>query len=390
MKIGILTQPLHTNYGGIIQNWALQQVLIRMGHEPEMIWRNYDAPDVSAGLFLSRCGSCVKTIIRRYVLNNKKAVIRSPFEKNYNPWMPRFADDDFINRIARTKECFSDLQLRKIISGKSYDAFIVGSDQVWREEYSPRIETYFLDFLPSSDSRPKIAYAASFGTDTGYISPQKIPGCQKLLERFSAVSVREDGGLQIIHEVFRRTDAIKALDPSLLLDRDDYETLIRKKDRRHDRERFIGAYILDSNDEKENILADIASEKGLEVKRESGSYEGHEMSTISQWLAVYADAEYIVTDSFHGCVFSIIFNKPFVAIGNKKRGLDRFTSLLSMLKLEDRLILTLSGYYKKKTLLMTSIDYGAVDKQLQALKKGSINFLKNGLSVDSCHRSHLF
>lgn len=378
MKIGILTQPLHTNYGGIIQNWALQQVLIRMGHEPEMIWRNYDAPDVSAGLFLSRCGSCVKTIIRRYVLNNKKAVIRSPFEKNYNPWMPRFADDDFIKRITRTKECFSDLQLRKIISGKSYDAFIVGSDQVWREEYSPRIETYFLDFLPSSDSRPKIAYAASFGTDTGYISPQKIPGCQKLLERFSAVSVREDVGLQIMHEVFRRTDVIKTLDPSLLLDRDDYEALIRKTDRRQGR--FIGAYILDRNDEKENILADIASEKGLEVKRESGSYEGHEMSTISQWLAMYADAEYIVTDSFHGCVFSIIFNKPFIAIGSKKRGLDRFTSLLSMLKLEDRLILTLSGYYNKKESLMASIDYQIVNERLSILKIKSSKFLKNALS----------
>ena len=379
MKIGILTQPLHTNYGGVIQNWALQQVLIRMGHEPEMIWRNHDAPDFSLSLMLRRFGSFGKTIILRYILNNKKVVLLSPFEKMYNPRTPRFADNKFIKRITKTKECFSDLQLRKIISRNSYDAFIVGSDQVWREEYSPRIETYFLDFLPSTDSRPKIAYAASFGTDTNYISPQKLPNCQKLLEKFSAVSVREDGGLKIIHEIFRRTDAMKVLDPSLLLDIEDYEALIQKEDR-HDSERFIGAYILNRNNDKEYIIADIASEKGLAVKQESGSYEDHKMLTISRWLAMFADAEYIVTDSFHGCVFSIIFNKPFVAIGNEVRGLDRFTSLLSMLKLEDRLILTLSEYCNKKESLMVSTDYQAVNERLSLLKKESISFLENALS----------
>lgn len=379
MKIGILTHPLHTNYGGVIQNWALQQVLIRMGHEPEMIWRNYDAPDFSLSLMLRRFGSFGKTIILRYILNNKKVVLRSPFEKTYNPRTPRFADNKFIKRITKTKECFSDLQLRKIISRNSYDAFIVGSDQVWREEYSPRIETYFLDFLPSTDSRPKIAYAASFGTDTDYISPKKLPNCQKLLEKFSAVSVREDGGLKIIKEVFKRDDAIKVLDPTLLLDRDDYEALIRKEDR-HKGERFVGVYILDRNDDKEYIIADIASETGLTVQQESGHYEGHKMLTISRWLAVFADAEYIVTDSFHGCVFSIIFNKPFVAIGNEVRGLDRFTSLLSMLKLEDRLILTLSEYCNKKESLMVSIDYQAVNERLSVLKVKGINFLENALS----------
>lgn len=379
MKIGILTQPLHCNYGGIMQAWALQQALRRMGHEPELIARQWTAP-MGVMAVARRIGSFAKTLFLKGLRHRNDLLLRNPLSRNYSPVRPESCDRQFVkDQVAKTCSIYSDGKLRAVIAKRDYDAFVVGSDQVWREIYSPRIETYFLDFLNASDRRRRIAYGASFGTDSAYISEEKLPACRALLRRFDAVSVREDGGLRIAREVFGRKDAVKVLDPTLLLSSDDYRRLIRPADL-HSGGSHMAVYILDTDDGKREVVSDLSSRMGLPVNRMSASYSGKPMATVSQWLANFAGAAFVVTDSFHGCVFSIIFHKPFLAIGNAWRGLDRFTSLLRPLGLSDRLVMDADEYRRHRDTFAPTIDYAAVDRRLAAMRQTSLAFLREALA----------
>ena len=379
MKIGILTQPFRLNYGGIIQNWALQQVLKNMGHEPIMINRCDNAPVRTAKLMAPRCLSFVKHSILKAVGRDSWAILCNPFARFYNIYQPRYADKHFCSEhIEKSKELYSDDELRRWIGKCDIEAFIVGSDQVWRQEYSPRIETYFIDFLPENDKRKRIAYAASFGTDSGYIDEDKLAECSRLLKRFDAVSVREDGGLKIAREVFGCNNVVKVLDPTLLLSADHYKALI--KETAKPGKPYVAAYVLDEDEEKTAILNDVVSSLKMPIKRLSINYSGTKLPTVPQWLATFANADYVVTDSFHGCIFSIIFQKPFIAVGNISRGLDRFISLLDSLDLRARLINTLEEYTVKRSSLLTPIDYSSMNKRLEDHRRQSLSFLTNALA----------
>ena len=379
MKIGILTQPLVLNYGGIIQNWALQQILKSLGHEPVMINRCYDAPIRTAKLIVVRSLSFIKHLTLKAIGRDSRASLCNPFARVYNLYVPTYADKSFCSEeIVKSKALYSDQELRKWVDNCDVEAFIVGSDQVWRQEYSPRIETYFLDFLSETDTRKRIAYAASFGTDCGYISEDKLAECCRLLSRFDAVSVRENGGLKIVREVFGYNEAVKTLDPTLLLSADHYKAVINGE--REPSKPYVAAYILDDTEEKTSILNDVASTLSLPVKRMSANYTGSKMPTIPQWLAKFANADYVVTDSFHGCIFSIIFEKPFIAFGNVGRGLDRFSSLLDSLGLENRLVNSLNGFNANRSTLLSPIDYKRVKVQLDEQRRQSLSFLTNALA----------
>ncbi len=369
------------NYGGIMQAWALQQVLKRMGHEPETLARNNDAHTESRLRLLRRNGlSFCKRVCMKLFIRGKYIYLCSPFCPQYSV-EPKMADKGFVKkRIARSKGLFSDEALRLYIAQAGFEAFIVGSDQVWREEYSPRLETYFLDFLKDDDARKRIAYAVSFGTNEGYISDEKMPICRKLLRRFDAVSVRENGGVQIVQKDFEREDAVMTLDSSLLLTADEYVSLINKKDRRQNGS-YVAAYILDDTQEKQLICRHVAARRNKPLKVQSCTYiTGQRMPTVSQWLANFADADFVITDSFHGCVFSIIFHKPFIAIGNAGRGMERFLSLLAVCGLSHRLVLGKDDYQRHHDSLLSAPDYHAVDQKLLLLRANSIKFLEDALS----------
>lgn len=376
MKIGILTQPLHWNYGGIIQNWALQQVLRRMGHEPKMIFiTGHDKPNVQ--LITLRCLSFAKCAIKKYLLNRSDVYLHSVLDPRYNPSGPHYADDEFVKDICKTKPLVRDSNLAALVNKQGYEAFVVGSDQVWREEYSPRIQSYFLDFMPEDDKRKRIAYAASFGKESDYISPEKMPECRRLLGRFDAVSVREAEGVDIVRRDFGRHQVEKVLDPTLLLSATDYEALIAPTDRHSSP--YIASYILDPDDEKTAILTQLATDKNLPVSEINIGIRPEGMPTVSQWLANFADADFVVTDSFHGCVFSIIFSKPFIAIANAERGLGRFVSLLSEFSLISRLVYNFDDFSTKRQHLLVPLDYSPVRQRHDALRNHSLTWLKNAL-----------
>lgn len=382
MKIGILTQPLHANYGGVIQAWALRQTLEKLGYEPTTINFRYWRASLTIGRIALNLASFAKTIVYKILRGDSKRVLRSPISRDYHSDdIPLYCDLKFIkNKIKITPAVYGPEEFNNWIRkhDDDFDAYIVGSDQVWREIYSPDIETFFLNFLAPDDKRKKIAYAASFGVEEGYIGEGKLPNCIELLKRFDAVSVREEGGLRILKDVFHRDNGLRVLDPTLLLPKEDYAKIIKPKDRCNDE--YLAAYILDENEDKEKIADELKTALNLPAKNIHLYSGGGKLPTVSKWLSMFADAEFVVTDSFHGCVFSIIFQKPFVAIGNEQRGLDRFTSLLSMFGLMDRLVLTWEEFQAKKDGLLQPIDYVEVDKILQQERQKSLAFLRAALT----------
>lgn len=233
-----------------------------------------------------------------------------------------------------------------------FNSIIVGSDQVWRIPYAyPDIQTYFLDFIKNKNIQ-KIAYSASFGTDDIEFSEEQIKECGKLIKDFKRVSVREDSALDLINNKYKwecKYKPIQTLDPTMLLTKEEYINLSSDYKNKLDGELFY--YILDMTEDKKKVLDQMSKDLGYKpftVKSISDNWfddvQKQIVPPIELWLQAFNKAKYIFTDSFHGCVFSIIFNKDFVAYGNKERGLSRFDSLIRMFNIKDRFIYKYEDY----------------------------------------------
>lgn len=375
MRIGILTQPLYTNYGGLVQCYALQTVLQRLGHETVILQREFDRQYTFRGGCIYYAKHIVKMLMGKreswhYVVAQEKRdyIAQNTYkfiEKNINP---------------RSEYCYTTEQLAKEVERLNLDAIIVGSDQVWRPYYSPCQPNYFLDFLPENSKIKRISYAASFGGDTWTFSPELTKQCAALLQKFDAVSVREQSGIKLCKEHFG-VDAIQVLDPTMLLEKEDYINI--SKEHKTNRGNLF-CYVLDKTQEKQNIINHIAKETGKqpfesmptlppETYHLYGDIDKCIYPPVEDWLSAFNEADMVITDSFHGTVFSIIFNKPFFVIGNEGRGLARFQSLLKMFGLEDRLITN------SKIDTSSLIDWNVVNAKRTQLQSESIKYLTGSL-----------
>lgn len=370
MRTGILTLPLHTNYGGILQAYALQTVLGRMGHDAGVIGL------VRKPLRLPLWRLPVK-YGRRLLRNLTGHPYPIRFERKYNREQPI---------ICQHTEKFIDRHIRHIwydsykdISPSDFDAIVVGSDQVWRKIYFPEIRAAYLDFAEGWPLR-RMAYAASFGTDVWEYSDSETSDCARLLRGFDEVSVREASGVVLCRERLG-VEAQHVLDPTMLLKASDYESLLT------DTPATAGGgmmmvYILDEKPLAAAVTDAVSRAKGLRPLRVGSRAEDINaplaeriQPPVEQWLRGFADADFVVTDSFHACVFSILFNKPFVAIGNEGRGMSRFTSLLTMFGLGDRLICGREGQGFDR-ILSDKIDWRAVNAVLHDRVMRSLDFLE--------------
>ena len=341
MKIGILTLPLHTNYGGILQAYALQTVLERMGHEVHIIEKEKQPLSLHKYKMPFTYG---KRIVNN-LIGEKVPIF---YEQKYNREQPiiRQYTDLFIEKYVHLTKYknFSD------IKESEYDAIVVGSDQVWRPKYFGinQIEQAYLRFAENWNIK-RMAYAASFGTDEWEYTTKQTLICGELLKKFDAVSVREDSGVQLCKEHFG-VEAQHVLDPTMLLEKEDYIKLFEANNTPKSKGNLL-CYFLDETDEKKELIKRVAEEKGLtpfNVKSKSDDIKSpisdRVQPPLEQWLHGFYDAEFVVTDSFHACVFSILFDKPFIVYGNKKRGLSRFESLLNVFGLKSSLITNISEY----------------------------------------------
>lgn len=364
MRIAILTQPLKANYGGILQAYALQNTLKNLGHASTIIEQQY----IQEINYLRIFFELPKRLFTKYILKKRKYIF-SERANNIKQIEIRKYTNSFISEYIINKFITNYNQ----IDLTQFDAFIVGSDQVWRPLYNwGEIEKMFLSFISKEKKIKRISYAASFGTDEWEYTPEETTKCSELLSRFDAVSVREIDGIELCRKYLKREDAVCVLDPTLLLEREEYEELCREIPKIE--EDILCAYILDLNDDIESKLKTIAEKKRLKLKIVSA--DNNCTLSVPEWVAMFRDAKYIITDSFHGTVFSIIFNKEFYSITNIERGGSRFTSLLSQFDLMSCL------YSSINELLLNNntINWDSVNAKRNILKQNSINFLTSNLS----------
>lgn len=371
MKIGILTQPLGNNYGGILQNYALHVVLKNSGHEPITFNRVKKTP------------LCIKygSIIKRSILKlwNKDIIIRGWRTEKEIILFTRNTRQFINNNIQIINDIGSTKQLLYYTKKNKLEAFIVGSDQVWRPKYSPMITNYYFDFLENININ-KIAYAASFGVDHWEYSDKLTQKCRHLVSMFDAISVREDSAKNLCAQ-YLNTSAKHVLDPTLLIDKSFYVKLLTKKQIPKSKGNLF-YYLLDDSEKKLNIVSTIAHKKRMlpfkvypSQKDIQNPYKTSQniLPPIENWIKAFMDAEFVVTDSFHGTIFSIIFGKPFITISNPERGQSRFNSLLDIFKLRDRLIA--DNNELNIELLNSCIDYKSVYQILERRKEESLEFL---------------
>lgn len=368
MKIAILTQPLHNNYGGLLQAFALQHYLKDQGHDVLTVDFSKENKPRYFGI-----KTIIGNIIRKYILRRP---IKSIFpvtdvqKRVIGQHTNRFTAE----QIRTTQKIYSVAEF-PYIKQYGFDAYVVGSDQVWRPAYSPGMSAFFLSFLSNEDKAKRVAYAASFGVDNcDEFSANQLTEYATFLQRFDAVGVREDSAVNLCKQYFGTT-AEHVIDPTLLLDREIYCQLVAQDNVPASNGNMM-VYVLDKAQEKQQIIQQVASERGLKpftvMPEQNGIYP-----PVTHWLRGFMDAEYVVTDSFHGVAFSIIFNKPFIAIGNHDRGLARFTSVLKMFGLEHRLIF--SSTELSSELINQPIDFARVNELKADKQQFAAAFLQAAL-----------
>lgn len=383
MKIGILTQPLHKNYGGILQAYALQKVLKVMGHEVYTV----DLPFRKT--LYKKCRVLASRFYHKYLLGKKELhLFYNQPAKNELKIIEQHTRK-FINENITLTERIPIVEKINRLKKYNFDAYVVGSDQVWRPRYSPGIPTFFLGFLKPEEPVKRIAFSASFGVDNWEFTPKMTKKCRKLAQRFDAVSVREESALKLCNEHLG-VSAVHLLDPTLLLEKEDYINLV-KKDNIPAKKNSLMLYVLDQTVEKKAIIAKVQKHLNLEInsvmpekkysKENRKEIEKCIFPPVTQWLSGFIDARFVVTDSFHGTVFAILFNKSFITIGNKTRGMARFNSLLNRFNLTDRLILPEDEIDIKEKL--KPINYKQVNAILSEEKEKAFVFLSNSLSNKS-------
>lgn len=317
------------NYGGLIQRYALQEVLRRNGYKYKLF----------SFKFMIKMGRKVGD------------------RKNLEKFAMKYLDQErFDPKLA-----------------KYYKSYIVGSDQVWRDWFKDwnKFKNFFLSF--ASDRKVKrIAYAASFGVDTlegAGINAMNKKQIKKLLKKFDKISVREDTAERLVRELGPRATTV--LDPTLLLTAADYSKLINDSSKISE----VFYYLLDPNAFKKTILRFY--EKKYNTTAE-GIYlnNGQKLPPMEKWLKGFRDSKFVVTDSFHGMVFSIINHKAFVVLDNAGRGSSRMYDLLSQLGLESRILRTGEDLAKMKP-----IDWKRVDTVLNRRRRQSKKWLMEAVKV---------
>lgn len=329
-KITLLNMRYDNNYGGNLQRFALYTILQRMGYDVEYLYIRDNWDD----WFTTRS---TKKVIKQSIKQLVHFILH-PTQEPLLAWHrenPAYVKscaitEPFLDKyIKHTKVIYNSWELKRAIKKGKYDAVVAGSDQIWRKVYVERygIGTFFLDFLPESFKGKKLIYGASFGVDYEEYAPEDIAKIQPHYSQLDVVTVRETSALELLKSYgLDNPQAQVVLDPTLLLDKEDYIRVVNNANTTASVGNMF-CYVLDMTDEKKQLISEIAQRKQLTPFEWSLNTNG----SVEQWLRSFIDAEYVVTDSYHGMLFSIIFNKPFRLIINSSRGSSRFESICEIL-----------------------------------------------------------
>lgn len=380
MKIAILNLSIDNNYGGNLQRFALCKVLQDKGYEVEFVKR----------FTLQYYSKFPKNIIKYGIRYAKKLFIDRKtviFEERLREWDNMLQMSQTLSFIEKHVPCYKKNfypgDSLKELNNAGFDAIIVGSDQVFRAPYNRGEENFFLGFITNPSIR-KIAYGASFGNAGEDYTPELISRCSQDVSQFHSVSLREKSGIDLFRNFGwkAKTSPRLVLDPTLLLDASEYESLVDN----NIANKGIFCYVLDMSDDKLNFIRDVSKKldisytilDGLFPNLQRGTFKHPvQIPTIGKWLAQIKNADFIITDSYHGTIFSIIFNKPFFSIVNCNRGKERFSFL------EEEF--GLSGLFLSKPLIKYDmnkpfqINWKLVNDKISEIRLESIDFLDGSL-----------
>ncbi len=304
MKIGILTLfHKSTNYGGVLQAYALCKFLNDQGHAAEQILYCQKSTKINkTKITAKKIAEKVFAGIKRRLYRNKNQEIRKRLETLFV---------DFRDSVPHSDRVYTKETIGESVS--KYEVFVTGSDQVWNPNWHDT--SYMLDFV--GQGTPKVSYAASFGVERFESIFENI--LQKNLRDFRGISVREKTAQELLSKVLEQEVEV-CVDPTLLLSAKDWDEVASD---RLMKDKYVFVYFL-GNDKKMRRLAEqFAKEKGLRlvmIPDLIGSYtkEDHKMkatfltqATPNDFVSLVKHAEYVLTDSFHACVFSLLYQKEF-------------------------------------------------------------------------------
>lgn len=344
MKIGIITfWTSEDNYGQMLQCYALQKYLRNRGHEVFLIRYSYE--------FEKNQIEMIKSVYKVFnikklltYLSNKKNKKLTEYEQNKNT---RYFAEFKKNYIIQSPKEYKNVK-SLIKDYPEADAYIVGSDQVWNPKYigsqkclNKTVKAYFLAFGTKKTKR--LSYAASWGVSSINENYKKM--VVNLLNQFDYISVREESGVDLCKQCSTK-NVEWVCDPTFLLNSTDYRSIYQNEQVRKVTEPYILLYMLNNQCNFEiSFVYEFAKQRKLKVIYVTGNgvidnYEKY-FATVPEWLYLVDNAEYVITNSFHCCVFSTLFNKKYavVPLSGTSSGMNlRFESLFSLCKIENRFI----------------------------------------------------
>lgn len=368
MKIGILTFHNAHNYGAVLQAYALKKVLQKMGNEVDIV--NYEnkvlrekyARNLKVNFKLSDIRH-PRGLKYKLKFNKKISIYKEAWERQHGKFR-NFIDTYLLDGHSET---YDMEQLEKL----EYDAFIVGSDQVWTSMLTGGLDdVYLLNFKTKAK---KISYAASiYG---GQIPEKECSIFKKCLKDFDAISVREETLQRSLKEQCG-CSAVTVLDPTLLLDAKEYEEICQPLSA-YCKEEYVFAYFVAEKSELYEIAATLSKKNGCKLIElhyyddQPGNKNYLADVGPEEFLMYIKNAKYVITNSFHGTVFSILYHKQFYSVYQSDTRMD---GLLKYLNLQKCHITNLCPEN-----LMDNIDYRDVDERLKELRRESLEYLRRVL-----------
>ena len=375
MRIGLVIFPFVPSHGSLLQTFAIYTKLKELGHDVTII--NRRKPSLGFSAVIRRSYANLKSKVKGdykgpvfYWGNTPKAIM-----KELMPFINSYFGSDVVT-------VYSCEETKRFVDNYSFDAFVVGSDQVWRPKYVPDIYHYYLDFLPVDYKAKRIAFCPSFGTDDWEYSQEQTEKCKELLSRFDAVAVREKGGVNLCKSYLDQ-EVNHLLDPTILFPAPKYFDVFVSKSS-HLKSGVASIYYLDFGEKKTTIVNNVCNSLCLtpdyinnRIQDKNARLRDRIAPSLNKWMEGFAQADFVVTDSFHATMFALYFNKPFITIINEQRGAARFRSLMEDLKLQDRLVSSPEAV--TQNLIKEQIDWGRINDYFEKQRARSIQFLTNSL-----------
>lgn len=370
-KVGTLTFHIAHNYGAMLQAYALPKAVESLGHRCEII--HYCFPYIYKWGHVVRFSDLRET---HGLIGGTLRFIKRLLKGTYNPALQKNKFEHFIYRtMPLSKTAYrSATELKNM----DYDAILFGSDQIWNSGLTGGIAKEFVGGFACLEKTKKIAYAASCGRSC--FNQEEKESYYPLLRSFSALSVREQGLCRSLCE--DGFPAKQVLDPTLLLTKHQWQKLIQAKkyQKLRPEKDYLLVYVFDEDPSIYHLIDTIAEIYNLEVcciayqmKDEIKKYRVYTDCGPEDFVALFAGASRVVTTSFHGTVFSILFEKPLYCVPHPTLH-ERTDSLLALLGLTDR-----SCSANTDIAALQEIDWIGVSEKLNKHRKASLEFLKEAI-----------